>query len=56
MVKHMPAFVLNELRLSLYFGNTAKFWLGPQDDYDLEEEIISKEKELGEISSSKIIG
>lgn len=26
------------LRLSSYFGNTAKFWLGLQDDYDLEEE------------------
>lgn len=26
------------LRLSRYFGNSAKFWLGLQDDYDLEEE------------------
>ena len=26
------------LRLSAYFGNSAKFWLGLQDDYDLEEE------------------
>lgn len=26
------------LRLSSYFGNTAKFWLGLQDDYDIEEE------------------
>lgn len=26
------------LRLSQYFGNSAKFWLGLQDDYDLEEE------------------
>ena len=25
------------LRLSLYFGNSAKFWLGLQDDFDLEE-------------------
>jgi len=25
------------LRLSAYFGNSAKFWLGIQDDYDLEE-------------------
>ena len=37
------------LRLSIYFGNTAKFWLGLQDDFDLEEERISKEKELGQI-------
>jgi len=26
------------LRLSSYFGNTAKFWLGLQDDYDIEDE------------------
>ncbi|HOF01414.1 MAG TPA: HigA family addiction module antitoxin [Spirochaetota bacterium] len=25
------------LRFSKFFGNTAKFWLGLQDDYDLEE-------------------
>ncbi|MBL0274184.1 MAG: HigA family addiction module antidote protein [Chitinophagaceae bacterium] len=30
------------LRLSKYFGNSAKFWLGIQDDFDLEEEINSK--------------
>ena len=26
------------LRLSAFFGNSAKFWLGLQDDYDIEEE------------------
>ena len=26
------------LRLSKYFGNSAKFWLGIQDDYDIEAE------------------
>jgi antitoxin HigA-1 len=26
------------LRLSSYFGNSAKFWLGLQDDYDTEAE------------------
>ena len=30
------------LRLSSYFGTTAKFWLGLQDDYDIEE--VSKVK------------
>ena len=25
------------LRLSKFFGNSAKFWLGLQDDYDIEE-------------------
>jgi len=38
------------LRLSKYFGNSAKFWLGMQDDYDLEEEKHSKEAELNEIN------
>ena len=37
------------LRLSRYFGNSAKFWLGIQDDYDIEEEKGNKEKELSEI-------
>ncbi|WP_414696763.1 helix-turn-helix transcriptional regulator [Paraflavisolibacter sp. H34] len=30
------------LRLSKYFGNSAKFWLGLQDDFDLEEVSQSK--------------
>lgn len=34
------------LRLSYYFGNSPKFWLGLQDDYDLEEEMAAKQKEL----------
>ncbi len=34
------------LRLSLYFGNSAKFWLGLQDDYDIEQEQENKEQEL----------
>ncbi len=40
------------LRLSSYFGNSAKFWLGLQDDYDIEEEkqtrvdILSRITEL----------
>jgi addiction module HigA family antidote len=37
------------LRLSKYFGNSAKFWLGLQDDYDLEEEKSTLEKELNSI-------
>ena len=37
------------LRLSKYFGNSAKFWLGLQDDYDIEEERISLEKDLQSI-------
>ncbi|MDR2556574.1 MAG: HigA family addiction module antidote protein [Bacteroidales bacterium] len=30
------------LRLSLYFGNSAQFWLGLQNDYDIEN--LKKEK------------
>ena len=37
------------LRLSRYFGTTPKFWLGLQDDYDLEEEGGFKEEELKNI-------
>jgi len=37
------------LRLSKYFGNSAKFWLGLQDDYDIEEESIQKKTELNSI-------
>lgn len=37
------------LRLSKYFGNSAKFWLGLQDDYDIEEERLEKKVELDEI-------
>lgn len=37
------------LRLSKYFGNSAKFWLGIQDDYDIEEEKTNKATELNEI-------
>ena len=38
------------LRLAKYFGTTPKFWLGLQDDYDLEEETSQKEKELEKIN------
>lgn len=37
------------LRLAKFFGTTAKFWLGLQADYDLEEERSLKKKELNEI-------
>jgi len=37
------------LRLSKYFGNSAKFWLGIQDDFDIENQKENKETELNEI-------
>ena len=37
------------IRLSNYFGNSAKFWLGLQDDYDIEFEKTQKEIEFKNI-------
>ena len=39
------------LRLSKYFGNSAKFWLGIQDDFDIEEELQSKKGMLASIKT-----
>jgi len=41
------------IRLSYYFGNSAKFWLGLQNDYDLEEEKKSKAPEFKHIKRLK---
>ena len=41
------------LRLSYYFGNSAKFWLGLQNDYDLEEEKKIKAKDFKRIKKIK---
>ncbi len=43
------------LRLSKYFGNTPKFWLGLQADFDIEEENNNKIVELKSIKPCKII-
>ena len=37
------------LRLARFFGTTAKFWLGLQEDFDLEEASRSKAGELTSI-------
>ncbi|RZJ91934.1 MAG: addiction module antidote protein, HigA family [Hymenobacter sp.] len=37
------------LRLSRYFGNSPKFWLGLQNDYDLEKEQRAHQAELDSI-------
>jgi antitoxin HigA-1 len=41
------------LRLSNYFGNSAKFWLGLQDDFDIEVEISIKKDEFKVIKKFK---
>lgn len=42
------------LRLSKFFGNSAKFWLGLQDDFDIEEELNAKQSEFENINSLNI--
>jgi antitoxin HigA-1 len=39
------------IRLSKYFGNSAKFWLGLQDDFDLEAAQKSKKANFHAIKS-----
>jgi len=59
---HMPATRISEiikgrrkitadtaLRLSQYFGNSADFWLGIQDEYDLRKEREKLKSELESI-------
>lgn len=41
------------LRLAKYFGNSAKFWLGLQDDFDLEEELTTLGKQLADIPQAQ---
>ena len=40
------------LRLSKYFGNSADFWLGIQDEYDLRKGRIRLKKELSNIAKA----
>jgi len=37
------------LRLSRYFGNSADFWMGIQDEFDLREEVEIIKAELDRI-------
>lgn len=39
------------LRFSKFFGTTPQFWLGLQNDYDIEEENKNLKEELSEIKS-----
>lgn len=41
------------LRLSKYFGTSAKFWLGLQADFDLEEERKGNAKALAAIPAAR---
>lgn len=43
------------LRLSSYFGNSAKFWLVLQDDFDIEEENSTQTVIFDRIRSRKSV-
>jgi addiction module HigA family antidote len=42
------------LRLSYYFGNSAKFWMGLQDDYDIEEQKTHNEEVFKRIQLARL--
>ena len=41
------------LRFSHFFGNSAKFWLGLQDDFDIEDAIAGKHADFNNIKQLK---
>jgi antitoxin HigA-1 len=43
------------LRLSTFFGNSPRFWLGLQNDFDLEEEEAKIQCDLKEIPPLKVM-
>ncbi len=43
------------LRLSAFFGNSAQFWMGIQNDYDLEEERKNIKTQLHRINRKKAV-
>jgi len=42
-------------RLAKFFGNTPQFWLGLQNDYDIEEEKSDKNAELKKIRQLQVV-
>ena len=43
------------LRLAKFFSNTPQFWLGLQNDYDIEEEKSEKDAELKKIQQLQVV-
>ena len=43
------------LRLAKFFGNSPQFWLGLQNDYDIEEEKTNKNAELNKIHQLQVV-
>ena len=42
------------LRLARFFGNTPQFWLGLQNDFDIEEERLAIDSELKKIHQLRV--
>ena len=40
---------LARLNIGTYFGTSARFWIGLQDDYDIQDEEIQIEDELNRV-------
>ncbi len=43
------------IRLSQFFGNSVKFWMGIQDDYDIRIEFAAKQEEFGSIQQYSLV-
>jgi addiction module HigA family antidote len=43
------------LRLSKFFGNTPQFWMGLQNDYDIEEERLGIDADLKKIRQLQVV-
>ncbi|GHV68396.1 transcriptional regulator [Spirochaetia bacterium] len=43
------------LRFSKYFGNSAEFWIGIQNDYEIRKERTEKAKELNKIRELALV-
>ena len=44
------------LRLAKYFGTTARFWMGLQQDYDLEEQFMKNRNRIESIQPMDATG
>lgn len=42
------------VRLAAYFGNSANYWLGLQNDFDIENELNQKSDEVKRISRVRL--
>ncbi len=43
------------IRLSQFFGNSVRFWMGIQDDYDVRTEYAAKQEEFFNIKQYSLV-